>query len=99
NKKLRPTEMNGSLWDIAPPRASPGRLTPAWNHMHVTAQGRRVSVDINGVRVLDEDLDRYENLIGKHPGLLNTTGRVGLQSLSATCDFREIYVRPLTGGK
>jgi serine/threonine protein kinase len=99
DKRFKPNERNGALWDVAPPLASPGHLFPKWSHIHITAHGRRIGAEINGVRVLDADLDRYDELSGKHPGLLRSKGRIGLQSLLNPCDFREIYVRPLAGGK
>ncbi len=95
DKKLKPKEMNGALWDLAPPSQHPGNPPPVWNHMHVTARGKHITEEINGVRVLEVDLDALKDQGGKHPGVLRTGGCVGLQSLAKNCEFREIHLRPL----
>ncbi len=98
-KNLKPADATGALWDVVPPLKSAAYPPGEWNHMLITARGRRITVDLNGVRVLDADLDKYKDRAGKHPGLLRDKGRIGLQSYKNNCDFREIYVRPLADGK
>ena len=79
NKHLRPEQLDGALFDIAPP-AQPAANPPGqWNHMHVTSRGRRIAMELNGLQVLDVDLDKYESHSGKHPGLLRNKGQMGLQ--------------------
>jgi serine/threonine protein kinase len=94
-KGLKPDQTSGSLVGIVPSSEPDVRAPGEWNHMHITAQGRRVTVDLNGLRTLDADLDKFRAHGEIRPGLLGKPGRIGLQSHTSKCDFREIYVRPL----
>jgi len=56
-----------------------------WNHFRIRMQGDRLTVDLNGVRVLDDaDL----------PGVPER-GRIGLQNHGAPIDFTNLYIREL----
>ncbi len=94
---FRPAQQTGSLYDVVPPTALPARPAGAWNQMRVTARGRRVTVEVNGTKVLDADLDRFKGQAGKHPGLLRAGGHLGLQSHTGRVEFRQLYVKPLGG--
>jgi serine/threonine protein kinase len=95
HRNLRPEELTGSLFGIAPSVDAVTRPLGEWNHMLITVQGRRITVDLNDSRVLDADLDKYKNQAAAHPGLLRDKGRIGLQSWESRCEFRELYVRTL----
>ena len=45
----------------------------------IIAQTRRISEKINGIEVLNVNLNDYSNKEAKHPGLLRTAGRIGLR--------------------
>ena len=69
--KLKPAQHCGSIYDVFP--AGPGHLKPVgeWNEYEITANGRQVSVKLNGAVVVDADLDRVEDpdVLKLHPGL------------------------------
>jgi hypothetical protein len=64
-----------------------------WNALRVLARGRRATVDVNGVRVVDTDLDRFKDQAAKRPGLTERAGAIGLQSGQKRVEFRDIVVR------
>jgi hypothetical protein len=95
HKGLRSVQQTGSIYDVVPPTKVVNRPLGEWNRMHITAKGRRVTVEVNGTKVVDADLDTYKDHAKKHPGLLRTSGHLGLQSHSFRVEFRNLYVKPL----
>jgi hypothetical protein len=66
--------------------------------MAIRAQGRQVQVKLNGIDILDADLDhcRKDPAVAKeHPGLARATGRIGLQSHTDRVEFRNIRIKEL----
>lgn len=95
--KIRSEQHHGSVYDVIPART--GFLKPAgeWNQEEIVAQGRRIKVTLNGVIILDADLDmvREEAILKKHPGLKNKTGHIGFLGHGSLVEFRNIRVRVL----
>src|SRR5947209_7136852 len=77
--KIRSEQHHGSIYDVIPART--GFLKPAgeWNEEEIMARGSRIRVTLNGVIILDADLNdvREEATLKKHPGLKNKSGHVG----------------------
>jgi hypothetical protein len=93
-KNLRPAQYTGSIYDVVPPSKHVTR--PAeWNQMHITAKGRHVTVELNGTKIVDANLDDYKNHAAKHPGLLREKGHLGLQSHDGRVEFKNLFVKPL----
>ncbi len=91
--QLRRTQLTGSIYDVVPPSSEVLRPAGQWNHIDITAHGRHVTVELNGTRTVDADLDRYRNRLDKHPGLARRSGRLGLQSHDGRVEFRNLYVK------
>jgi hypothetical protein len=94
-KGLKPTQLTGSIYDVVPPSAEVTRPVGQWNQLHITAKGRRITVKLNGTTIVDANLDNYKDRLDKHPGLLRTTGHLGLQSHDGRVEFRSLYVKSL----
>ncbi len=92
---LRPAQHTGSIYDVVPPSKDVGRPYGEWNQMHIVAQGRHVIVELNGTRIVDANLDEHKDRADKHPGLLRTSGHLGLQSHDGRVEFRHLYVKRL----
>jgi hypothetical protein len=54
---LQPYQYHGSIYGVVPARRGVLKLVGEWNAEEVTVQGRRVTVVVNGVTVVDDDLD------------------------------------------
>jgi serine/threonine protein kinase/sugar lactone lactonase YvrE len=93
--KRSPVQATGSIFGVAASSLAEVRPPGQWNQMHIAVRGRHVTVDLNGSRVLVANLDQYKKQEAKHPGLLRTRGRIGLQSLTSHVDFRELFVLPI----
>lgn len=98
-KNLKPYQAHGSIYGVV--AAKPGHLKPVgeWNHEEIIAHGRRVKVILNGVTIVDADLDEASaggTLDGKpHPGLARTTGHVGFLGHGARIEFGNIRIKEL----
>ena len=95
--RLKPTQYTASIYDVIPAR--PGYAKPAgeWNQEEITANGRRITIKLNGVIVVDADLDivKEPEVLKRHPGLARTGGRVGFLGHGSRVEFRNIRIKEL----
>ena len=95
--KLRPEQFHGSIYDVLP--AKLGALKPAgqWNSEEITAVGRNVKVVVNGIKVLDADINDITDpkIIRKHPGLFRERGHIGFLGHNDHVEFRNIRIKEL----
>lgn len=98
-RNLKPYQFHGSVYGVAP--AKKGHLKPVgeWNAQEIIAKGRRVTVILNGVTIVDVDLDQVSTprtLDGReHPGLKNEKGHIGFLGHGARIEFRNIRIQEL----
>jgi hypothetical protein len=94
---LKPEQHHGSVYDVIPART--GFLRPAgqWNQEEITANGRRITVKLNGVIILDNSLDIVQEpeVLKRHPGLARTTGHIGFLGHGTRVQFRNIRIKGL----
>jgi len=95
--KIKPTQFHGSVYDVFP--AKPGYLKKAgeWNQEEIVVDGRKINVTLNGTVILDENLDTVKDpeVLKKHPGLAQTTGRIGLLGHGSRVEFRNLRMKLL----
>ena len=94
-KSIRPTQLTGSIYDVVPPSKDALKPTGEWNVMRITARSRQITIEINGTKIVDANLDDYKDKSKAHPGLLREKGHLGLQSHDGRVEFRNLYVKPL----
>jgi len=92
-KGLRPVQQTGSIYDVVPAAKIVTRPHGEWNEMRITAKGRRIKIEQNGVTLVDADLDQYQQHVKRHPGLLRESGHIGLQSYNYRVDFRNLFIK------
>jgi len=94
---LKPEQHHGSVYDLIPART--GYLKPAgqWNQEEIMTDGRRIRVTLNGVIILDANLDivREPEVLKKHPGLKRSSGHIGFLGHGTRVEFRNIRLREL----
>jgi hypothetical protein len=95
--KLRPAQYHGSVYDVIPAKQGFLKKVGEWNEEEITADGRRVTVKLNGVTIVDADLDTVKDpeVLKKHPGLARTHGHVGFLGHETRVEFRNIRLREL----
>ena len=95
--QIRSEQHHGSVYDVIPART--GFLKPAgeWNVEEIRADRRRIRVMLNGVIILDADLDTVQEpaVLAKHPGLARTTGHIGLLGHGSLVEFRNLRIKTL----
>ena len=92
---LKVSQLTGSVYDIQGPAVDALKPIGQWNSMRIVAKGRQISVELNGVKTVDMNLDNYKNKVKTHKGMLNERGHLGLQSHDGRVEFRNLYVKEL----
>jgi hypothetical protein len=92
---LKVSQLTGSIYDIQGPSTDALKPVGAWNAMRIVAKGRQITIELNGVKTVDANLDHYKKKAKAHPGMLHEKGHLGLQSHDGRVEFRNLYVKPL----
>jgi HEAT repeat protein len=96
---LKPYQYHGSVYGVIPARRGTLRPPGEWNSEEITVQGRRVRVTVNGVTVVDGDLDEASAggaMDGReHPGLGRASGNIGFLGHGSRVEFRNIRLKEL----
>lgn len=95
--KIRPEQYHGSVYDVIPARTGYRKPTGEWNEEEITANGRRITVILNGVIILDASLDmvREPKALEKHPGIARSSGHIGFLGHGSHVEFRNIRIKEL----
>lgn len=97
--ELKPYQYHGSLYGVVP--AKRGHLKPPgqWNEEEILCDRRHLKVTLNGVVIVDCNLDEVQPIDGhEHPGLKYEKGRIGLHAhgnYGAEVFFRNLRVKEL----
>jgi len=97
--KIKPYQAHGSIYGVVP--AKRDQLKPAgeWNSEEIIANGRDVKVILNGVTIVDANIDEASKngtVDGKdHPGLANKKGHIGFLGHGSVLEFRNIRIKEL----
>jgi hypothetical protein len=92
-KNIRPGQHTGSIYDVVPSSKQPSKPVGEWNQYRITAKGRQITVELNGEKIVDANLDDYKDHAEKHPGILRTAGCIGLQSHTDRVEFKNIFLK------
>ena len=98
-RTIKPWQAHGSIYGVV--AAKMGHLKPVgeWNQEEIIANGRHVTVILNGTTIVDADIDeasRNGTIDGKqHPGLARTQGHIGFLGHGARIEFRNIRIKDL----
>ena len=98
-KDLKPWQYHGSVYGIA--AAKRGFLKPVgeWNYEEVIANGRQITVKLNGTTIVDADIDKASTpqpLDGKkHPGVKREKGHIGFLGHGAHVEFRNLQIKEI----
>jgi hypothetical protein len=95
--KLRPAQHHGSVYDVVPARQGFLKKAGEWNEEEITAEGRRITVKLNGTVIVDADLDTVKDpeVLKRHPGLARSGGHIGFLGHDSRVEFRRIRIKEL----
>lgn len=97
--KIKEWQHHGSVYGIVP--AKQGHLKPVgeWNSEEIILDGKHVQVILNGVTIVDADLDKAstpQTIDGReHPGLKRDTGYLCFCGHGAEVWFRNLRIKEL----
>lgn len=89
-------QYTGSIYHVVPPKRRASKPAGQWNAMEIRAEGRQLTIMLNGEKIVDADLDRCLKdpaTAKEHTGLSRTTGRIGFQSHNDRVEFRNVRIK------
>jgi HEAT repeat protein len=98
-RDLKPYQYHGSIYGVVP--AKRGYLKPVgeWNYQEVIAKGTRITVNLNGVTIVNADIQEAiekGTIDGRdHPGLKREAGHIGFLGHGSHVKFRNIRIKEL----
>ncbi len=98
-KDIHPYQAHGSIYGVVPAKRDQLKPVGEWNSEEITVKGRQVTVVVNGVTVVDADIDKAstpKTIDGQdHPGLKNSKGHISLLGHDSPLEFRNIRIKEL----
>jgi hypothetical protein len=106
--KLQPYQYHGSIYGMVGPKRGFQKAIGEWNSEEITAQGRQITVKLNGTTIVDANLDDIKDpeMLRSHRdltkpegsrGIANTKGHIGFLGHGARVEFRNIRIKELAG--
>ena len=103
---LLPGQYHGSIYKVAPAKRGFQKPVGEWNSEEIVANGRQITVKLNGTTIVDANLDdvKDEATLKEHrdlskpdgsQGIANTKGHIGFLGHGAHVEFRNIRVKVL----
>lgn len=97
-KGLKEWQYHGSIYGVSAATATALRKTGEWNSETITMKGRKVKVELNGVVIVDIDLDKAApggKTISDHKveGLTRTQGHIGFCGHGDRVAYRNLRVK------
>jgi hypothetical protein len=82
---------------VVPARQGFLKKAGEWNDEEIIANGRRVSIKLNGTTIVDADLDSIKDAdtLKQHPGLTRAGGHIGFLGHDTRVEFRNIRLKEL----
>jgi hypothetical protein len=94
---LDPRQYHGSIYGMIP--AARGYLRPVgeWNFEDVTVRGSRITVELNGTRIVDGDVSKVTEFMDnkEHPGKDRTSGHFGFAGHNDPVAYRSVSIREI----
>lgn len=98
-KEIHPYQAHGSIYGVVPAKRDHLKPVGEWNSEEIIADGRDVKVILNGVTIVDANLDEASKngtIDGRdHPGLANKKGHIGFLGHGSVLEFRNIRIKEL----
>jgi hypothetical protein len=94
----RPEQCTGSIYDEIAPAKVVTKPVDQWNSWMITAQGSRITIVLNGEKIIDVDLSRETKARQKTgPPLAQRPlkGHIGFQNLNGSITLRNLMIKEL----
>jgi hypothetical protein len=96
HKGIKEWQHTGAIYGVVPPTKVATKPLGEWNQYRIVCKGRKVTIELNGTKVVDANLDDYKAKHAKdHPGILREKGHIGLQEHGGRVEFRNLFIKEL----
>jgi len=88
----------GAIYGVMAPKVNASRPAGEWNDVVLECRDSLIRIDLNGIRIIEMDLNEYTEPVDKFPiafADLARTGYVGFQNHGSDVSFRNIRIRKL----
>ncbi len=89
---IQPWQHCGSIYGVVAAKEGAVKKPGEWQKYHILCNGRHVKITLNGMVIVDANLDEHKDKEASHPGLLRKTGFIGLQNHGTRLDYRNIRI-------
>ena len=103
--KLQEYQYHGSIYGVVaadPKKRDALKPVGEWNHQEVKANGRQITVELNGITIVDADIDKASETDtadhrGRkgHPGLSRKSGHIGFLGHGSVVYFKNMEIADL----
>lgn len=93
-KNLKPAQYTGAIYDVVPPAKDVTKPVGEWNQFRIVAKGPRITIELNGVEIVNANLEEHKDKAKRHPGVLRDKGHIGVQCHDGRVEFRNLFVKP-----
>jgi hypothetical protein len=90
--KLKDYQWHGSLYELKPAKREGLKPVGEWNKQVVTINGKDVKVELNGVTILEADLDELNKTHPKHEGAKRRSGHIAFLGHGDPVAYRNIRI-------
>lgn len=96
-KGIDSRQAHGSAYGMVAAKRGYHRPVGEWNFQTVTVQGSKITVELNGSRILETDLGKVTEYLGgkPHPGKDRTTGYFGFLGHNDPVAFRNVSIKAI----
>ncbi|MDD4870127.1 MAG: DUF1080 domain-containing protein [Kiritimatiellae bacterium] len=96
-KNLAPHQYHGSIYLLAPAKRGHLKAVGEWNGEEIMFHGRHAKITLNGVVIVDVDLDNleYKKYLDKNTGRKRPRGYIGFLGHGSRVEFRNIRIKEL----
>lgn len=93
--ELKPWQLTGSVYSLIAPSKNATKGAGEWQKVSIRYEDARILVNLNGEEIVNGDISAFKDKAPEHPGVLRTSGYIGLQNHGSRLDYRNIRLREL----
>lgn len=98
-KNLKEYQYHGSIYGVVPCKRGHQKAVGEWNSQEIIVKGKQVIVKLNGVTIVDADIEKASDPKtidgGDHPGLKRDKGYICFCGHGSRVDFRNLRIKEI----